>query len=95
MGGILPQLGGHLKSNFFLPRCTSYSFLYALHQHSRLYLMRCPATSTFPAVEAFARRGRTETRLWLTPSDTFKRSLTPAQRRTLAPLQTVPRLPIH
>ena len=49
--------------------------------------MRCPATSTFPAVEAFARSGRAETRLWLTPSDTFKRSLTPAQRRTLAPLR--------
>jgi len=65
----------------------SYSFLYDLHQHSRLYLMRCPATSTFPAVEAFARSGRAETRLWLTPSDTFKRSLTPAQRRTLAPLR--------
>ena len=65
----------------------SYGFLYDLHQHSRLYLMRCPATSTFPAVEAFMRSGRAETRLWLTPSDTFKRSLTPTQRRTLAPLR--------
>jgi len=49
--------------------------------------MRCPATSTFPAVEAFGRSGRAETRLWLTPSDTFKRSLTPAQRRALAPIR--------
>jgi Transposase DDE domain len=65
----------------------SYGFLYDLHQPSRLYLMRGPATSTFPAVEAFRRRGRAETRLWLTPSDTFKRSLTPPQRRTLAPLR--------
>lgn len=65
----------------------SYGFLYDLHQHSRLYLMRCPATSTLPAVEAFMRSGRAETRLWLTPSDTFKRSLTPTQRRTLAPLR--------
>jgi Transposase DDE domain len=64
-----------------------YGFLTDLHQHSRLYLLRCPAASTFPAVEAFARSGRAETRLWLTPSDTFKRSLTPAQRRTLAPLR--------
>jgi DDE family transposase len=65
----------------------SYGFLSDLHQHSRLSLMRCPATSTFPAVEAFMRSGRAETRLWLTPSDTFKRSLTPTQRRTLAPLR--------
>jgi hypothetical protein len=33
------------------------------------------------------RSGRAETRRWLTPSETFKRSLTPPQRRTLAPLR--------
>jgi len=65
----------------------SYGFLHSLQQHSHLSLMRCPATSTFPAVEAFARSGRAETRLWLTPSETFKRSLTLAQRRILAPLR--------
>jgi hypothetical protein len=65
----------------------SYGFLTYLHQHAHLYLMRCPATSTFPAVAAFVRSGQAETRLWLTPSDTFKRHLTPAQRRTLAPLR--------
>jgi len=65
----------------------SYGFLHYLEEHSHLYLMRCPATSTFPAVEAFGRSGQAETRLWLTPSDTFKRSLTPAQRRTLAPIR--------
>src|SRR6185436_10304260 len=60
----------------------SYSFLLTLHQHAHRYVMRCPATSTFPAVEAFVRSGRAETILWLTPSDTFKRQLPPAQRRT-------------
>src|SRR5262245_7178952 len=65
----------------------SYGFLHTLHHNAYRYVMRCPATSTFPAVEAFARSGRAETYLWLTPSDTFKRSLTPAQRRTLAPLR--------
>ena len=65
----------------------SYGCLHDLHQHSRLSLMRCPATSTFPAVEAFGRSGRAETRLWLTPAETFKRSLTPTQCRTLAPLR--------
>lgn len=65
----------------------SYGFLHDLHQYPHLYIMRCPATSTFPAVEAFARSGRADTRLWLTPSDTFKRSLPLAQRRTLAPIR--------
>jgi hypothetical protein len=65
----------------------SYGFLLALHQHAHRYVMRCPATSTFPAVEAFVRSGRAETILWLTPSDTFKRSLPPAQRRTRASLR--------
>jgi DDE family transposase len=65
----------------------SYSFLHSLQQHAHLSLMRCPATSTFPAVEAFARSGRAETRLWLTPSETFKRSLPLTQRWSLAPLR--------
>ncbi len=65
----------------------SYAFLHTLHHQARRYVMRCPATSTFPAVTAFARSGRVETHLWLTPSDTFKRSLPPAQRRTRALLR--------
>jgi Transposase DDE domain len=65
----------------------SYGFLHALHHQAHRYVMRCPATSTFPAVEAFARSGRAETYLWLTPSDTFKRQLTPTQRRTRTALR--------
>jgi Transposase DDE domain len=65
----------------------SYGFLHTLHHNAYRYVMRCPATSTFPAVEAFARSGRAETYLWLTPSDTFKRHLTPTQRRTRAALR--------
>lgn len=60
----------------------SYGFLHTLEQHAHRSVMRCPATATFPAVEAFVRSGRAETLLWLTPSDTFKRQLPPAQRRT-------------
>jgi len=60
----------------------SYAFLHALHHNAHRYVMRCPATSTFPAVAAFVRSGQLETVLWLTPSDTFKRHLTPTQRRT-------------
>jgi hypothetical protein len=65
----------------------SYGFLHALHHHTYRYVMRCPATSTFPAVAAFARSGRVETYLWLTPSQTFTRRRTPAQRRTRAALR--------
>jgi hypothetical protein len=65
----------------------SYGFLHTLHHHAYRYVMRCPATSTFPAVEAFVRSGRAETYLWLTPSDTFKRRLTSTQRQTRAALR--------
>ena len=65
----------------------SYGFLHALHQHAYRYVMRCPATSTFPAVTAFVRSGRAETFLWLTPSDTFKRQLSPTQRRARTSLR--------
>jgi len=65
----------------------SYGFLHTLHHNAHRYVMRCPATSTFPAVAAFARSGRVETVLWLTPSDTFKRHLTPTQRRTRTALR--------
>ena len=64
-----------------------YGFLHALHQHAHRSVMRCPAPSTFPVVTAFARSGRAETYLWLTPSDTFKRQRTPTQRRTRAALR--------
>lgn len=65
----------------------SSAFLSTLQQRAHLYLMRCPATSTFPAVTAFVRSGRAERRLWLTPSDTFTRHLTPDQRHALKPLR--------
>jgi hypothetical protein len=65
----------------------SYGFLHTLHHNAHRYVMRCPATATFPAVAAFARSGRAETILWLTPSDTFKRHLTPSQRRTRTTLR--------
>lgn len=65
----------------------SYGFVQYLVRHGHRYLMRCPATSTFPAIEAFVRSGRAETRLWLTPSETFLRSLSFAQRQALVPMR--------
>jgi Transposase DDE domain len=68
-----------------------YGFLHALHPQAHRYVMRGPATSTFPAVVAFVRSGRAETVLWLTPSDTFTRHRTPTQRctRTLLRLRAI------
>jgi hypothetical protein len=83
---LFPLLPAHSVS-LFDRGFPSYAFLASLQQHAHLYLMRCPATSTFPAVTAFVRSGRAERRLWLTPSDTFKRHVTPAQRQTIKPLR--------
>src|SRR4030095_14302256 len=54
---LLPLLPPHSLS-LFDRGFPSYGFLYDLHQPSRLYLMRGPATSTFLAVDAFRRRRR-------------------------------------
>src|SRR5262245_53067095 len=78
---LLPRLPPNSVS-LFDRGFPSYGFLHALHHNAHRYIMRCPATSTFPAVAAFVRSGQLETVLWLTPSDTFKRHLTPTQRRT-------------
>ncbi|TAL44378.1 MAG: IS4/IS5 family transposase, partial [Methylovulum sp.] len=62
----------------------SYAFIKALMQQpSRYFIMRCPAQSTFPAVETFVKSGAKEGLIWLMPSDTFKRGLTKAERKTL------------
>jgi hypothetical protein len=64
-----------------------YAFISALQQQSRLFLMRCPAKSTFPAVESFVHSGLAEGWIWLMPSDAFKRGLTRQERETLQPIK--------
>ena len=64
-----------------------YAFILALLQQSRLFLMRCPAKSTFPAVESFVHGGQAEDWAWLMPSDEFKRGLTRQERETLQPIK--------
>ena len=65
----------------------SYAFINTLLQQPRLFLMRCPAKSTFPAVMAFVRGGLPEGVVWLAPSGTFKRSLTQQERKALKPIK--------
>jgi hypothetical protein len=66
----------------------SYAFINTLMQQpTRYFIMRCPAQSTFPAVEAFVKSGEKEGVIWVMPSDTFKRGLTKAERKTLEPIK--------
>ena len=65
----------------------SYGFIHALILDARNFLMRCPAQSTFPAVESFVLSGQKEGIIWLMPSDTFKRNLSKAERKTLTPIK--------
>ncbi|MGH8548529.1 MAG: IS4 family transposase, partial [Methylococcales bacterium] len=43
------------------------------HEYDGFYVFRCPAQSTFPAVERFVRSGQTEATLWIDPTETFLR----------------------
>jgi hypothetical protein len=47
------------------------------------FVFRCPASSTFPAVKAFVKRGKPEATIWITPSNTALARLMPRQRKRL------------
>lgn len=47
------------------------------------FLFRCPASGTFPAVEAFIRTGKQEGIIWIAPSNDFKSSVSPKERKAL------------
>ena len=52
----------------------SFDFIQTLDQeYNGFYLFRCPAKSTFPAVERFVQSGNAEEILWIDPSDSFLR----------------------
>ena len=64
---LLPHIpaGGILLFDRGYP---SYALIDYLHHHYRGYwVIRCPASATFPAVEAFVQSGRTEAMITLTP----------------------------
>ncbi len=48
------------------PSYDTLNFLH--HNYSGYYLFRCPASSTFPAVEAFIKSGKTEDVIYIKPS---------------------------
>jgi hypothetical protein len=66
----------------------SYDFIRFLREnHKGYFLFRCPAESTFPAVEAFVRDGRQEDYIVITPSNKFLQGLSPRQRKKAKGIQ--------
>jgi hypothetical protein len=63
----------------------SYELISHLREnHKRgYYVFRCPAESTFPAVEAFVRSGAAEDYVCLTPSNNFLKCLSGKQRKRI------------
>lgn len=47
------------------------------------FVFRCPASSTFPAVEEFVNSGKQEALIWIAPSNTAVKNATPRQRKRL------------
>jgi hypothetical protein len=60
---------------------------YLREHHKGYFLFRCPAESTFPAVEAFVRSGRHEAYIALTPSNRYVQGLSAKQRKKARGIQ--------
>lgn len=65
----------------------SYGFFRKLLVWNRLFLVRCPADNTFPAVAQFILSGVKEADIWLTPSNKFKAKLRRCEHKKLQPLR--------
>lgn len=67
----------------------SYELICHLREnHKRgYYLFRCPAESTFPAVETFVRSGLAEDYISITPSNNFLRGLSGKHRKRIKGIQ--------
>lgn len=66
----------------------SYELIHYLREnHKGYFLFRCPAESTFSAVEAFVRSGRQEDYIAITPSNKFLQGLSPRQRKKAKGIQ--------
>ncbi len=62
----------------------SYDLLHLLHKKfDGYFVFRCPASSTFPAVESFVKSGKKEAFIYITPSNKALAKLSPRQRKRL------------
>jgi len=60
---------------------------YLRERHPGYFLFRCPAESTFPAVEAFIQSGKQEDYIALTPSNNYLAGLSAKQRKRARGIQ--------
>jgi Transposase DDE domain len=60
---------------------------YLREHHKGYFVFRCPAESTFPAVEAFVRSGRQESYIALSPSNHYLAALSARQRKKARGIQ--------
>ncbi len=58
-----------------------------LKKFSGYFVFRCPASSTFPAVEEFVNSGKQDAIIWIAPSNTALRNVSPRQRKHLKALE--------
>lgn len=63
------------------------SILYLKENYRENYLFRSPACSTFPAVEAFIKKGKEEGVIWITPSNKYKSKISISERLKLKPIK--------
>ena len=57
--------------------------LYLMYNYAGYFVFRCPASSTFPAVESFIKSGKLEDEIWITPSNNYVRKLSKEERKNL------------
>jgi hypothetical protein len=58
-------------------------FRLVVKKFTHYFVFRCPASSTFPAVEAFVKSSNQEAIIWITPANNAFKKATPRQRKQL------------
>jgi len=66
----------------------SFEYIDVLNQrYDGYYVFRCPAQSTFPAVERFVKSAREETLIWIDPSSAFLAKKTKREQSGIRPIR--------
>jgi hypothetical protein len=66
----------------------SFEYIDVLNQrYDGYYVFRCPAQSTFPAVERFVKSGREEALIWIDPSSAFLGKKPKSEQSAIRPIR--------
>jgi len=83
---MLPQIPSH-SILLFDRGYPSFDLIKYLDTHNDgFYLFRCPASSTFPAVEQFVQSGAREGIVWIDPTGKLLRTMPKQQRDEITPI---------